>query len=517
LSVGVDIFGYLIQRKVSVTGVIIDSPRVTIIRGKDGAVNVASLGSPALAGGAVSQTSNKISEPPAFPPLLISFLKIENGAVTYIDNSFDPAVSVDVTDLSALVSKISLTDPFLFIVEAAVFSEKKNIKLEGKAQLNLATGDLKIFDVAGAVGLADIVMAKIPISLPMAKGAVLPESLNGRLDVKVDAVTLGPKGLGALKADVVLVNGAAQFNELLAPVKDIAANVKLTQADIVMDKASLSIGGGTITCSGSLQDYLVRQGYSIAADIRNIRIQDLGAQDNSAVKIEGIVSGPIMINGEGFTPEALKSTLSGTVDISITKPILKDLNVLRAILDKISVIPGLSENIEAGLPAEYQKKLSRKDTTFSDIKLPVTIQNGRIIITDMSVASEEFMFKGRAESGFDAAYSLEGSFLIAPELSRVMVAGVGQLQYLLNEEKQIYIPLKISGNAANISFIVDANYIGKRLVENQAKQQIFKALDKALGNQETSGGSDQGASQPGSGDNTAVKETVNKILGNIFK
>jgi uncharacterized protein involved in outer membrane biogenesis len=487
ISLGINPLSYIFQRKIDINKILIDSPRLTIIRLKDGSINAATLARPAQPGNS-GQNKNTVKEPApavpaalALPDIRVSYLRVDRCAVKYIDRSMEPELSVDIPDLYVSLSNISLTDPFPFIVEVSVVSKNRNIKFEGKAQFNAATGEVTISGMEASTDLSELKIEKIPEAFPMTKGAVLPELLEGIVNIRFDAITAGPKGLGALKGTAAAAKGVVQFKELIAPVKNISAQAVLTQSDILLDSAYLTVGTGMIKLSGSLNDYPAKQSYAMAMDIENIKIQNLLDQKKAPVKLEGTVSGPVKVQGEGFTPEALKSSLSATADILIAKPRLRDLNVLQAVLDKISVIPGLSENIEASLPDKYKQKLTQKDTAFADIKLPLNVKNGRIMITDAVIAGDEFTFKGKAEAGFDAAYSLEGSFLIAQDLSGAMVAAVSQLKYLLNDAGQIYIPLKVSGKAGQVNFIVDANYIGKKLLENQAKQQIFKALDKALG------------------------------------
>jgi hypothetical protein len=105
-----------------------------------------------------------------------------------------------------------------------------------------------------------------------------------------------------------------------------------------------------------------------------------------------------------------------------------------------------------------------------------------------------------------------------------MAGRVPQLQYLLNEQKQIYLPLKISGKGGTPDFKVDTDYIAKRLLVEQGSKQLFKALDKAFGSsgQEQSEGQSAAESenatqtqQPQS-DKEAVKDAVKGLLGDIF-
>ncbi|MCU0651046.1 MAG: AsmA family protein [Candidatus Omnitrophica bacterium] len=536
ISLGISPMSYILFRKINILKVLIDSPRVKIIRLKDGRINAAGLGSRSGQAGAGSEQSAPGSSPagdqrnaghaaagsasPAFalPDIAVSYLRIDSAKVTYVDRSFDPAFSLDIPELYVSLSNISMTDPFPFIVEASFISDSRNIKLEGRAQFNAATGEITISGLKAGTDLSDIKIAKIPETLPQAKGAVLPEILEGIIDARFDTLTAGPNGLSALKASVSAAKGIAQFKELVAPIKNIAIAATLTQSDIILDNAYFTIGTGMVRSSGVVNGYQAKQTYSVSADIDNIKIQSLVVQDKAPVKAEGTVSGTVKLNGEGLTPEGLKSDISGTADIAIAKPKLKDLNVLREVLNKISVLPGLSQSIEMSLPEKYRQKLELKDTSFEDIKLPVGISNGRIVLADTKIASEDFVFQGGAVADMGGAYSIEGAVLLSNELSAATAGSVPQMKYLLNESDQIYIPVKVSGSAGQVKIDVDAAYIGRKLLENQAKQQIFKAVDKFLGaKEEPAQSGDQTGQQETESDQSPVKDTISNIIGNIFK
>jgi AsmA protein len=515
ISLGVDALGYIFGKKVEISSIVINSPQVTIIRKKDGSINVQTIAKPAQAAKDLVKSSPATAAA-AIPAIMISAIKNLNGTVNFIDYSFDPPIRLEVKEVNAALSKVSLTQAFPFTVSAAVLSDKTNISIEGKAQFDLKTNQVTVSELKGISELARILMARIPIELPMTKGAVLPNSLKGSLNFNLNKIIAGPEGLKTLEGGVVLNNGSLQFKELASAVENIEASAKITEKNIVLDKASAGINEGLITASGSLEDYQALQKYSASVDIKDLELQGLLSQDKSPVKVEGIASGKIKIKGSGFSPDALKTSLSGNAEISVVKARLKDLNILRTVLDKISLLPGLAQRIEAGLPEKYKQKLIQKDTVLSDIKLPLVIESGKLLIKDLSIGADEFLFKGSAQADLSGTYSLEGSFMIPQDLSASMVSQVSELQYLLDENKQIFIPLKISGKTAEIRFNLDSQYIAQKLVQNQLKQQIFKALDRSSGSQDP-GASSTDQENPAAGQSSEKKATTEETVGNLLR
>ncbi len=475
ISLAVDVLGYVFQKKIQVPNVLIDSPRVNVIRQRDGGINAQSMGRP----GKVTPAA----APLAIPAFFVSYLKVTGGTVNFIDHSLDPPMSLEIADLNFFLNKISLTEAFPFVIEAAVLSAKRNIRIDGKVQIDLKNTEVSLSQVKGTFDLSGLSQEKIVNSFPMVKGIILPQNLKGKIEVQAPKFTAGPKGLAALAFDA---------------------------------KASIGIGQGVINASGALDD-LVGWNYNVAANIRNLKIEDVLAQYKPALKAEGFIAGKIKVKGKGLDPQAITSNLSGDADISITRAKLKDINVLRLVLDKISLLPGLAQRLEEGLPEKYRQKLSQKDTVLSDIKLPILIEKGRLIIKDAVFGAEGFMFKGKGEAHFDGTYSLEGSFLVPQDLSAAIVAEVPEMQYLLDDYKQIYIPLKVSGKAGKPEFNLDANYIAKRLLAQQAQKQISNLLDKILGEGEGTTQEGEAAPQGEPDDKTRIKETIGSLLGDIFR
>jgi hypothetical protein len=518
-SLGIDALGFIFNKKVDVSGILIDSPRIRLIREKDGSLNVNSLAKPEKKD-QVAAKATTVSAPVTLPTLLISSLRMTGGTLVYIDRAFDSPLSLEINQISLEANKISLTAPFPIVCEAALLSNQKNVRLEAKVGLDLKKNAADISGLKGVVDLSKINLEKIPLYFPMAKGVSLPTGLKGQAQILFKDFTVSEKGLADFLAQASLEKGWLKFKELASPIEIVTLNAKITPNDLSLDKISASIGTGKLEGSGIITDYSSSQKYSLQASADNLLLQELIVQDKAALKLEGIASGGLKLNGHGFGPQDLETNLSGQAQVSVVKPRLRNINVLRTVLDKIAVIPGLSQKLAANLPERFKQKLTDKDTLLSDINLPATITNGRLMMKELVIKADEFRFEGWGEAGFDGSFTLEGAFLIPPDLSQAMVAAARQLEYLLSTGEQIYIPLRVSGNASKFEFTVDAAYIVERLLAEQGKKQLLKVLDKAFGREEEPAQGQQEAIPESEGtqeEESSSEEAVRGLLEEIFQ
>lgn len=502
ISLGVDILGYILQRKIVVPSVVIDTLRVNVIRQNNGNLNVNTFVAPSenLAAG---QNDDSKQPPANIPVFLISTLEIINSNVNYLDQLFTPEVKLDVKDLKVTLSKISLNESFPFTLEACALSDKKNIQVAGKLQYDLTTGKVTVSELKSKTDLANLILAKVLESLPMLKNDNFPTKLQGKLEFDVNKLIAGAKGLESLDSKLYISEGAVEMKSLAVPATDLNVDAQITEKNITFDKLAVSLKDGKVLCSGVIEDYIVKQAMDLKIDAKDLKIQELLNQEKFSVKVDGLVSTQMKLKAEGLTQEAFLKTLVAEGNVKMSQGKLKDINILKSVFDQMTIVSGLSEKLEKNLAQNYKDKLTQKDTNLLDIDLPVKIGEQKIFISDTLIGAQEFNFKGNAQAGFDGTYGLEGAFMVPVDLSTSMVAAVSELEYLLNQDKQIYVPLKVAGSASGVTFSVDMEYMGKQIVVNQGKKQLTDVIDKALG-------------QSGDG-NSSTKELVGSILDSVFK
>jgi uncharacterized protein involved in outer membrane biogenesis len=519
ISLGVDVFKYLFRKEVNIADVLIDSPRLKIIRRKDGTLNTQSIAQPPAGAPQEAKPAPPAaaSASMAIPAVFVSSVKGTGGTVIFIDQASTAPMRLEIRDLNFSLRRISLDKPFPFLIEASVLSAKKNIRVEGMAGFDLKTKEADISGLKISTELSDIALEKIPASFPQVKPDALPKNMRGKAQLEIKNLVAGPKGVTQLAAKAELSGGSMRFSQMAVPVRDITAKVNISDKKIILEGASFGIGDGKGSASGLIDDYMGKQDYNFEASAQGLNLRQIIEQEKFPVKAEGLAAGSLKIQGAGFSRQALEGAMSGRADVNITQVRLKNINILRQVLEKISVIPGLAEKFETGLPERFRQKLTQKDTALRDINIPVEIQNSRFFIRDAILEADEFIFKYNAEAGFDTSFLLAGVFLIPQDLSASMAAQAKSLQYLLDDSGQIYFPLKVSGKAGSFNFMVDLEYIGRQIMKKEAQKQLEKALNKAIGRKTDTQEPSPGEPPQGPDQKSPTEEIVGSILDTIFK
>lgn len=531
VNLTVSIKDLILKRQIRVLGVVCHSPKLNIIRLKDGRINVQSFGVVGQDKRQVSETSAQTQPgksaqlaPIGLPALFINRINIGNGRLAYVDHSFDPKPSLIFDKITLQLDDFSLTKPFPITLRAAVASNSQNIFAQGNGQVNMDRLSFLLKDVKATADLSTLSMDTFRRLIPQLEGVPLPEIKSGVLSVSIDLFGAGPQGLIALKGQGVLTKGSLRMKELAVPIEPIEASLTMSESVITLTKTSFNIGKGRVEIDGDISDYLFKQDHSLKATLKNIDLNECVDQSAYPIKIKGLVFGDVELKGEGFDSNTALSKLTGNGSLEIKEGQLTDINVLKMVLDKLSFVPNLVAVLEAGLPERFKENLRKKDTAITSFKTAIGISNSSIAIQSMNMDTETFHFQGSGIAGFDQTYSFDGSFMIPQDLSSRMTAAVPEMEYLLDEAKQIRFPLKVSGKGASVSFMPDVKQIGIGAIKQKGRQELEKVLDKVLGiersGQESSQGTIEDTEQEGSGaidKKDGKKQLIDSIIGTIFK
>lgn len=534
VNLGVSVRELILKRQIRVLGVECKSPHITIIRLKDGRINVQAFGAAAQdtqqAVDSHQQKPQSESVQPAamgLPAIFVNRINIDNARLVYIDYSFSPKLSLAFDRIMLKAEDFSLTEPFPLTLRASFASDFWNIFAQGKGEINMNRLSFLLKDVKATADLSTLSMDSLRRLIPQIEGAPLPEVKSGELSASVELFEAGPQGLIALKGQGALTKGSLRMKELVAPIESIEAKFTMSESAITLNSMSFFLGKGSVGFSGNINDYLFEQSYSANAKVSGINLVECIDQSASPVKVKGLIFGEFELKGQGFDPDTILSKLSGNGSAEIKEGQLIDINVLKIVLDKLSFVPNLGAVLEAGLPERFKETIRRKDTVVTAFKADIGISNGSIQIQSLNMAADGFIFQGTGTVGFDQSYSFAGSFIIPQDLSSRMVGAVPEMEFLLDETKQIRFPLKVSGKDASVSFRPDVKQIGVTAIKYKGRQELEKVLDKVF-DRSSKDGSQQPStdSEPAKDDSSGSAEEKKKsgkqqliegVLDTIFK
>ena len=220
---------------------------------------------------------------------------------------------------------------------------------------------------------------------------------------------------------------------------------------------------------------------SASLSIEDLILQNvLPSVQPSVPQLQGNVN--ITIEGRAPTldPERLREAVSASGRLKLADARIANLNVLRMIFEKMSMIPGLSEALASRLPQAYQAKLAAPDTVLAPIDLPLRVEAGALQLSDVRVRSDTFELVGTGRVGLNGAMELRAVIHVEPQLSAAIIQSVKELEALADSNGQLEIPLTVQGQAPQIAVLPDLNYLASKLIQTKVQDLIGNALQRVL-------------------------------------
>ena len=195
-------------------------------------------------------------------------------------------------------------------------------------------------------------------------------------------------------------------------------------------------------------------------------------------QLQGMVSGVWEGRLGTLDPDGIARSASGTGRLQVADPVLKNLNVLRTIFEKFSIIPGLIQTLESRLPPDYQAKFEAADTTFAPIDLSVQLDQGWLQFDDLRVASDAFQLTGAGRIGLDGALDIRSRLRIDRPLSEALIRSVEELRALAAPSGELELPVAIAGRTSRVALLPDLNEIGSKLVVTTAVSALSHLFNR---------------------------------------
>jgi hypothetical protein len=165
-----------------------------------------------------------------------------------------------------------------------------------------------------------------------------------------------------------------------------------------------------------------------------------------------------------LTPTQWARSLSGHGTLRVDDPVLVNLNVLRTVFERLSILPGLVQRVEGRLPEAYRAKLAERDTRFAPIHLSAQIEKGWIRFSELEVHSDAFELTGAGRIGLDGTVEARTTLRIDRVLSEAIRRSVHELGALTNADGELELPVMIQGRAPRVAVIPDVNAVASQLV-----------------------------------------------------
>jgi AsmA protein len=439
LDVGVKLMP-LLSGKAEVEEITLRDPVITVIKNKNGVLNVSTIG---RTGVAAPATPSRAPIPSAEGPLKILALlavdrvSISGGQLTYRDLSTTKPTEYVLQDLELLLKSVRLGQTPSLHLATRVQPYNAPVTLDGTFGPLKETTDIDAINFQLALGKTSLTItgttaghdAKINISAPVINTANLPIALPLKKPVEVHHLQIG-------------------------------AEVKGEEAHL--HNLSLQLFDGQVKAQGKLISGSDAPPFSGKLTMEGLQLGPaLDAVSTTPVTISGTAGADLTLQGRGFSMADLTKALEGTGHVAVKEGKVEGVNLLQEAISILKI---------AGISLDNPKA-----TAFSTIETDVAIKQGVISLQRLLMDSHDFQATGGGTIGFDQTLNLTVNLNLSQDLSQKIAVSLPAAKLAINDGRLV-LPLLITGTAHTPSYGLDM----KRMT-GKFQEQAQKKVEEAVG------------------------------------
>ena len=439
LDVGVKLMP-LVSGKVEVEEITLRDPVITVIKNKNGVLNISTIG---RTGVAAPVTPSRAPIPSAEGPLKILALlavdqvSIGGGKLTYRDLSTATPTEYVLQDLELLLKSVRLGQTPSLHLATLVQPFNTPVTLDGTFGPLKETTDIDAINLQLALGKTSFAItgstvgrdAKINISSPVINTANLPIALPLKKPVEVHNLQIGAEAKGE----------EAHLHNL-----------------------SLQLFDGQMKAQGKLTSGSDAPPFSGKVTMEGLQLGPaLDAVATTQISISGTAGADLTLQGRGFSMADLTRALEGTGHVAVKEGKVEGVNLLQEAIAILKV---------AGISLDNPKA-----TAFSTIETDLAIKQGVINVQRLLMDSHDFQATGGGTIGFDQTLNLTLNLNLSQDLSQ-KIAGSSPVAKLAIKDGRLVLPLLITGTVQTPSYGLDMKGI-----TGKVQEQVQKKVEEAVG------------------------------------
>lgn len=439
LDVGVKLLP-LLSGKVEVEAITLRNPVITVIKNKNGVLNVSTIG---RTGVMLPKTPSRAPIPSTEGPLKILALlavdrvSITSGKLTYRDLSAAKPTEYILQDLEILLQSVRLgQSPSLHI---GMLVQPFNVPVE----LDGTFGPLK--------ESTDIDAINLQLAL-------------GKTDFTITGKTVGRNTSLNISAPVIHTANLPVSLPLQKPVdvKNLRIAAEVQGQDVLLQNFSFQLFDGQVTAAGRVTSGSETPPFTGKMTIQGMQLGPaLNVLATTQVSISGTAGADLDMQGRGWSMPDLTKSLEGTGHVTVKDGKIEGVNLLQEAISILKVVDISLDNAKA--------------TVFSTIETDLAIKQGTIHVQRLLMDSHDFQATGGGTIGFDQTLNLTVNLNLSQGLSQE-IARLSPTAKLAMKEGRLSLPLVITGTAQAPSYGLDMKGL-----TGKVQEQVQKKVEEAVG------------------------------------
>jgi AsmA protein len=517
LDVGVKLLP-LLSKRVEIEEITLREPFITVIKNKEGIINVSTLGPRTAAPAEPAKPEVPQGDAlQALALLAVDRLSIDGGTLIYRDLSAAPKVEYEIRDLGLLLTSVHLGETPSLHLRATVEPYKLPVTLDGHFGPLAQTLDIKDYDFMVGVGsitlglkgalmggrldanlfAPSISSADVPMRLPLTKpvhikdlrivahapyplkqgvpATELADVTDLDLKIHMGGSALDVKGsMLAGHAKVMVTSPSVNTADLpietglKKPVelKNLEVNADLKGQDARLSNLSFQLFNGDTKVQGGMSVGSPSPPFNGQVLIRGLQLKPVleAFSPESALSISGTAAADIAVAGRGFSMPDLTKALEGPGHVEVRDGRIEGVNLTGEALALLKV---------AGVQVDQVKA-----TAFSTLETDFMIKQGIVSLQKLLADSHDFQATGNGTVGFDHTLNLAVNLNLSQGMSQ-KIAGSSPVAKVAMKDGRLRLPLVIKGTLQNPSYRLDSKALTGKLQE-QVQEKTRETVEGLL-------------------------------------